>query len=173
MDKKQARKLGLSRRKQLSESERSVCDERIFQKLCILLSTVNTVGVYVSYGSEADTTRIIEWCLDHHKTAAVPKVLNHTLEFHHLAALDRLKPGMKGILEPTDEAIIPLSEIDAMLVPLSAFDSFGNRTGYGLGYYDSVLNMTKRKIGIGYQVQQVDHIECDPWDVRLDEIISD
>ena len=156
----------------MSAEERSVYDERIFQQLCVILKDIKVIGCYVSYGYEADTRRMIDWCLAQHKTVVVPKTLEHTLEFHQLQSIEHLVPGINGILEPSDEPVVPLSEIEVMVVPLSAYDKQGNRTGYGGGYYDSVLKYTRKNIGIGYPVQQVDHIECNPLDVALDAVVS-
>lgn len=173
MDKIQARAFGLNARKQLSEQERSVYDERIFQQVTAKLKDRSVVGCYVSYGKEADTRRIIEWCLDHQKTVAVPRTLSHTLEFRTIHSLNELKPGMKGILEPDESSpLISIQQIECMLVPLSAYDETGGRTGYGGGYYDSILKEVRYKVGIAYPVQQVAHIDTDPWDISLDEVIT-
>ena len=58
-----------------------------------------------------------------------------------------------------------------MFVPLSSFDPDHNRTGYGAGYYDSVLGKCPLKIGLAYREQMVEKIDTDPWDVLLDDVI--
>tara|TARA_A100001037_G_scaffold291978_1_gene306696 strand:- start:2215 stop:2457 length:243 start_codon:yes stop_codon:yes gene_type:complete len=66
-----------------------------------------------------------------------------------------------------------------VIVPLLAFDSRGNRLGYGGGYYDrtlSALNNDEAKIitiGVGYEVQLLDSIPVDQDDVALDCIITE
>lgn len=73
---------------------------------------------------------------------------------------------------PEPEIIIPLteSEIDLVIVPLLAFDTKGNRVGYGKGYYDRFLAKCKKdvlKIGISLFEPEKDEIEADDWDVKL------
>lgn len=44
-----------------------------------------------------------------------------------------------GIPEPVGGAVCPAEMIDAVLVPLLAFDKHGHRLGYGAGFYDRFL----------------------------------
>lgn len=44
-----------------------------------------------------------------------------------------------GISEPVGEAIADPKSIDVVLLPLLCFDEFGNRVGYGKGFYDRFL----------------------------------
>ena len=60
-----------------------------------------------------------------------------------------------------------------------AFDRSGNRLGYGAGYYDRTLErlrqMTARLqvIGVGYAFQEVDFIDPEPHDQKLDAIVTE
>ncbi len=51
----------------------------------------------------------------------------------------QLKENQWGIPEPTDGLACPVEKIDAVLVPLLAFDREGHRLGYGAGFYDRFL----------------------------------
>jgi 5-formyltetrahydrofolate cyclo-ligase len=58
-----------------------------------------------------------------------------------------------GILEPESEQEIPPGDIDAVFVPLLAFDLRGYRVGYGKGFYDRFLHQCRTdvlKIGFSY-----------------------
>jgi 5-formyltetrahydrofolate cyclo-ligase len=44
-----------------------------------------------------------------------------------------------GITEPKEGQIVPLNQIDLVLVPLLVFDEAGYRVGYGKGFYDRFL----------------------------------
>ena len=68
--------------------------------------------------------------------------------------------------------MIPVQKIDMMIVPLSSYDSKNHRTGYGKGYYDSVLLNCSNRIGVAFQEQEVDQIDIESHDITLDEIIS-
>lgn len=72
-------------------------------------------------------------------------------------------------------------QLDLILVPLVAFDEFGNRIGMGGGYYDQSLGyLNNRKhwrrpriIGVAHEFQRVDRVKTDRWDVQLDAIVTD
>ena len=171
MDKKSARKTGLSRRKNLSEEDRKKENSVLFQKMAETAKNFTVIGVYVSVKDEADTICFIRWCFAQGKTVCVPRMSGHTLTFHCITDLSDLHTAAFGILEPDDQNRIEPDHIEIMFVPLSAFDNEGNRTGYGKGFYDSILQTSARKYGIAYSCQRVDHIEADPWDVKLDAVL--
>ena len=58
------------------------------------------------------------------------------------------------------------------MAPLSSYDAENHRTGYGKGYYDSILMDCRNRIGVAFQEQEVDHIDVESHDITLDEIIS-
>lgn len=117
---------------------------------------------YVSYGSELDTRELIGEALRLGKQVYVPRVgENCRMDFFQIGALEELQPGFHGILEPPETAPIFMKsqsragEKDRavsgstnpsrqegqtlMLMPGVAFDPYGNRLGYGGGYYDRYL----------------------------------
>jgi len=61
------------------------------------------------------------------------------------------------------------------LVPGVCFDKHLYRVGFGKGFYDRFLSANKNifSIGICYDFQIVDSIEKDPFDVKLNKIISE
>ena len=171
MDKKSARRYGLDARTALSAADRLRKNRLIAERVISMIRDMEIIGCYVSMKDEADTYGILNWCLENGKTLAVPKVSGNTLVFHAIGSLADLRRGNFGVMEPEGGRIIQPEETDIMLVPLSCFDSNNNRTGYGRGYYDSILRQCPRKTGIAYAEQKTDCIECDPWDVPLDNVI--
>jgi len=80
-----------------------------------------------------------------------------------------------GIAEPVGDAIADPAIIDLVLVPLLCFDEFGNRVGYGKGYYDRFLARCRpdcHKVGLSLfpPVALIDGI--DENDVPLDICIT-
>mgnify|MGYP001269410633 CR=1 FL=1 len=66
--------------------------------------------------------------------------------------------GDYGVREPAPDVreIVSPSCIDFVIAPGLAFDVYGNRIGYGGGYYDKLLKELSRdvtQIGIGYDFQ--------------------
>ena len=70
--------------------------------------------------------------------------------------------------------VVESEDIDLFLVPLAACDQRGNRLGFGGGFYDrALLNQCGFKLGVGFSVQLVEHIEREAHDVTLDGFISE
>lgn len=171
MDKKTARKTGLANRAAISAEARKEKDTAIQKQVIEKIRDLKTVGCYVSFNDEADTSLIRQYCYETGKVLAVPKVDGNTLVFHRILSDSDLEKGCFGVMEPVLDDPVDPSKIDFMIVPLSSFDVKGNRTGYGKGYYDRILGRCRHTAGIAYAEQKTDLIEADPWDIALDEII--
>ena len=171
MDKKTARKTGLANRAAISTESRKEKDAAIQKQVIEKIRDLKTVGCYVSFSDEADTSLIRQYCYETGQVLAAPRVAGNTLVFHRIRSDSELEKGCFGVMEPEHDDPVDPSEIDLMIVPLSSFDAKGNRTGYGKGYYDSILGRCRHTAGIAYAEQKTDLIEADPWDIPLDEII--
>ena len=171
LDKKIARAKGLQARALLSLKERSEKSHTVCQEVISQIHAGMILGCYVSVKDELDTSEILEFCFANNISVCVPKVVENTLQFYKIKSNDDLVPAPFGLLEPNVTEMIPVQKIDMMIVPLSSYDSKNHRTGYGKGYYDSVLCNCINKIGIAFQEQEVDQIDVEPHDVTLDEII--
>ena len=170
MKKQEAREYGKTQRRLLSSLEKETKAHSIYEQLIPEMKKADSIGCYVSFKDEVSTKEIINYCLQSHKTICVPKVYGNTLQFYAIQSWQDLQEGSFHLLEPISTQIIDLHRINLMIVPLVAFDAYNNRCGYGRGFYDSVLQTCKRKVGIAYKEQKVDSIECDSWDVVLDRI---
>ena len=136
-----------------------------------------TVLFYVSYDSEVFTHNIIKDALDD-KIVAVPisNKKDNTLSLSILESWDDLVEGSYGILEPRKDCIkeISIDEIDLIIVPGVGFDENGNRLGHGKGYYDRLLEKTKKvSVGLAFELQIVKNIPTDRNDVPVDMIITE
>ncbi len=172
MDKTAARKTGLKARRNMTPEQRAEADALLCSGAFQFLAPYHTVGIYVSARDEADTRQLIQKLLDSGKCVCIPRVCGKTLTFHRITTLEGLVKSSFGIDEPEDKDRMAVADIEVMIVPLSAFDKAGHRTGYGRGFYDSVLNDSALKIGYAYPCQEVDSIDTDPWDVDLDGIMT-
>ena len=101
----------------------------------------------------------------------------------------KLKSGYMNIMEPaTDSAPGNLEKVDLsiysdkkalIIVPGLAFDVYGNRTGYGGGFYDRYLepyrenaNIIKAAVCYDFQLSK-DVISSSAHDVKMNYIITD
>jgi len=98
------------------------------------------------------------------------------LTFRRWTPSDDLKAGPYGTREPYPEK----AEIspNLVLVPLLAFTAYGERLGYGGGFYDRTLAKLKEAqevfaCGIAYAEQEAATLPTDEFDQRLDGILTD
>lgn len=87
-----------------------------------------------------------------------------------------------GIWEPAAVGTpMPAQHLDAVLVPLVAFDRQGNRLGMGAGFYDRAMafklarpaNRRPLLVGLAHHFQEVNSLQAQAWDVPLDAILTD
>lgn len=66
-------------------------------------------------------------------------------------------------------------KLDLILIPGLCFDKEGNRLGFGAGYYDKFLSLNPESFKIGFCPKDclVDKLPIDPWDCRVDLVITD
>ena len=142
-------------------------------------SPITSLHSYISYKSEVDTSSIIKRSLKNGTAISTPYLESATSEkFQNVRfeSFDKLVEGPYGIMQPTNPIESDISSLEYVLVPLAAFDGFGNRLGYGKGYYDRFLAQlpsTTTKIGLAYSSQEVDEIPSQVHDVSLDLIITE
>ncbi|MCM1325578.1 MAG: 5-formyltetrahydrofolate cyclo-ligase [Bacteroidales bacterium] len=191
-EKSSLRRQVLALRANISQKERKKAEilltERIighqwFYRSDILLG-------FVSYGTEISTLEILKEALRQKKKVYVPKVSekNQALDasgelemiFYRIFSMDELVPGYKGIPEPKgdSEAYVYQMEKDIrtlLLMPGAAFDPFGNRIGYGGGFYDRFLadkeDLRLCSIAVGFKCQMVEQIPVEEHDVKPYQII--
>ena len=172
LDKKIARAKGLQARALLSLKERNQKSHVVSQEVISRIHAGMVIGCYVSIKDELNTSEILKYCFANDIIVCVPKVVENTLQFYQIKSNHDLVPAPFGLLEPNVTEMIPVQKIDMMIVPLSSYDSKNRRTGYGKGYYDSVLLNCRNRIGVAFQEQEVDQIDVESHDITLDEIIS-
>ena len=181
-DKLLFRKQALKMRSELfsSAEEKKAADSKIFENLKSsgLIGKAELVLTYVSYRDEADTLKLIEYLLEEGITVAVPRCRKQgQMDFFTIKSLGDLKPSSMGIPEPEyDERNLVRDFTGALcIVPGTAFDLKGNRTGYGGGYYDRFLSSEKdvTPAGICYSPLIFDSVPSEAHDISVDYIITE
>ncbi len=82
--------------------------------------------------------------------------------------------GETGVLEPAGGARYESRGRAVVLVPLLAWTVAGDRLGRGGGWYDRVLPLLgAQAVGVGYEFQQRAQVPIEPWDVRLDFVVTE
>ena len=132
---------------------------------------------YVSHGTEVLTNEIFSAAWRCGKKTAVPKVQGaHDMGFYFIRSMKELAPGCWNILEPVGKPET-LAEGKKVLVilPGAAFDKYGNRIGYGKGYYDTYLKKHPeyRRIGLAFSTQCVKTIPAESHDVPVEFVVTE
>ena len=163
-------------RESLNEEIRKKKDDKIAEAFIEFLKKkpVKSVLLYASFGSEVDTWKIFEICLENSIKTAFPKVKGNYLELYLVEDRNQLCLTYKSILEPKNGERIDIEKIDLIVVPGIAFDCKGFRIGYGGGFYDRLLlNRKGLTVGLAYEEQIINEIPIDPFDQKVDLIITD
>lgn len=182
-EKKHIRHEILKKRSELSIEERTkaslVITDRIIGHQWFYRADV--ILTFVGYGSEVDTTGIINEALRCGKKVYAPRVCASEMNFYRIFSFNDLLRGYKGIPEPSgmsekyDFYSRAAEEKTLLLMPGVAFDMEKNRIGYGKGFYDRFLQdkeeLRLHSIAIGFSCQIVDKIPCGEHDVKPYQLI--
>ena len=153
---------------------------------------VPTVAVFASMRSEVDTRPFVEAAYARGWSVCFPCMVRDApgepsrMQFYRVSH-DRLEAARTAFLdapmrclacvalEVAGYADVAPDELDAVLVPLVAFDDAGNRLGYGGGNYDRLLPLLRDDaviLGIAFDEQRVDEVPCEPHDRQLARVVS-
>ena len=180
------------RRRSLSPSQRAKAHRQFAHLLLAsswssrLLQAGQRVAVYFAYGYEADLQHVITLARRRRCALYLPVITDfrHSrMRFVRYEADSAMRVNRYGIAEPDPRhaAIIPVRQLDLVLLPLVGFDAEGSRLGSGAGFYDRSLHHLRegrrwrrpKLIGVGYECQRVARLQPDRWDVPLDGILTE
>lgn len=137
----------------------------------------SAVLLYAATDNEVPTDLLIARALADGKRVFLPRVAGAELRFAEHRAGRAMRRGALGIPEPTGEDADLKEEAGVIvLAPLLAWDRSGARLGRGGGFYDRALAgapPTYHLAGLGYGFQECVAIPTDPWDVRLDHVVTE
>ena len=168
------------KKKRLSLTKQEV--DHLSQRVCKQLDKLSIwrlkhyhIFISISKYNELDTSSIINKLKSEKKIIIVPKISNN--ELVHIAINDQTEFSINeyGIKEPNNGNHFIIENLDLIFIPLLAYDLEGHRVGYGKGYYDRFLKLTKKsslKIGLSFfdPINKIQDI--DDNDVKLDYCIT-
>ncbi|MES0872523.1 5-formyltetrahydrofolate cyclo-ligase [Sinimarinibacterium thermocellulolyticum] len=136
------------------------------------------VGIYLACGSELPTDPLIRLALRDGKRLYVPRIgAQGSMRFLAWRPGAAMRRNQHGIDEPRRAPMRPWRELDLIIVPLVGFDRSGYRLGAGGGYYDRLFarRHATRPTCLGWALaqQQIPAVPRDPWDRRLDGIVTE
>ena len=180
--KRELRQLARTRNSQIAPEQRRTLSAAAIAQLLARpeFQRAQRILGYLPLTDELDVSAALESALRAGKTVALPRYIPE--ENTYCAALvtetfASLSPGAFGIREPSaSAAIMPLNQLDFVLVPGVAFDASGRRLGRGKGFYDRLLaNVNSAdciKCGIAADEQIVTGIPAEAHDIPMNLIIT-
>ena len=134
------------------------------------------IMVYKRLGNEADTSPIISKAFADGKALVFPvtDAESGKITPYYADESTEFVSGGFSVSEPKNSVQANPFDIDVVLIPGIAFDSFGARVGFGKGCYDMFLPKTNAlKIGYCYQFQLADKIPASDHDINMDYVITE
>lgn len=187
-DRRQLRRQMRERRRSLSPLLREAAHRQFARTLSRsnFLQPGRRIAVYFAYGHEADLAHVIALARRRGCLLYLPVITDfrhYRMRFVRYQADSVMRVNRYGIAEPDPRhaEVIPVRQLDLILLPLVAFDACGSRLGSGAGFYDRSLQHLRsgrrwrrpKLIGVGYECQRVTRLQPDRWDVPLDGMLTE
>ncbi|PDS26608.1 5-formyltetrahydrofolate cyclo-ligase [Flavobacterium branchiophilum] len=127
--------------------------------------------------NEVNTEFILPILAGKDKEIVVSQSNFQTMEMTHFLLTDHTTIRLNAfqIPEPQDGLVVPNELLDVVFVPLLAFDTHGNRVGYGKGFYDKMLKKCRDnvlKIGLSFFEPENQIANVSDTDIRLDCVVT-
>ena len=173
-------------RETIPAEERKRVDAAITQRVLALpeYQAAQAVLAYLSFGTEVETRTIIKQAWADGKRVFLPRCVpdERAMVWYRVDSLKGLVRSPLGMEEPVEdsarEANLATLQGALVLVPGLAFDSEGNRLGYGGGYYDVCLpgldSVVFTTVGLCRSCQMVSRVEVvDSHDYPVSVVVTE
>lgn len=151
------------------------------QRNCISLVEdlgANSVFIYLEsqLNREVATSAIVQYLTEASISMYVPRI--KTSGIMNAVLIDsgsHLELNKWGIPEPVVSGSTRPMNLDVAIVPLLGCDTYGNRLGYGKGYYDRFLSKYPGTLTIGLcpELAIVDSVPAEEHDVALNYVVTE
>ena len=181
---KTLRKKALHARRSMSEDARATASRIICKRVCESREfySSKSIACYLPMHDEVDTREIIERAWRANKRVFVPIMRsNSEMTFCRIDPESELEKNNFDLWEPKRGFLIKPEQLDLVVTPTVAFDSYKNRIGMGGGYFDRCFSFLRHRktwirpklVGVAFRCQEVEQITPNRWDIRLYRIITD
>ena len=178
------RQANRKRRGELSPRRLQVASQALAQRIIELdvYARSTQLAVYFAVNGEIGLDVVIDHALAAGKRVFLPNLDRVSLRFSPYFREQKMRINKFRLPEPDvgDEQMLQPDQLDLVLAPLVVFDENRNRIGMGGGFYDRSFAMRKSSqvsapvlIGVAHELQKVDEIIPQEWDVRLDMVVTD
>jgi 5-formyltetrahydrofolate cyclo-ligase len=181
---KQLRKQYRNLRAGLDQDTLDRAARNLGERICSMPEFVRAgrIAAYYAVNGEINLDCVIDRALAQGKQIYLPNLDQQTLRFAPYSRQQKMRINRFKLPEPdvADDAMLAPEALDLVLAPLVVFDPMRNRIGMGGGFYDRSFAFRKDPdqsrpilIGVAHELQKVERLEPEPWDVRLDMIVTD
>ncbi len=174
-------------RRALSRTFRDHAAEQITQQFMNLncFTAAQHIAGYKAFDGECDPQRLIEYAWSLKKQVYLPVLtddLQNPLQFAPYSPQTPCKLNRFGIAEPDITASWRLAQqLDLVITPIVGFTVTGWRLGMGGGFYDRTFAFLRDRpnscipylLGIAFECQKIEYLECRAWDVPLHGILTE
>jgi len=180
MNKQALRALYKEKRATISPEQQALLSQQIAEQTLLLpiwdKRVFHSFLSIISFG-EVDTSYLIRLLQERGKTLVVSRTLMETVRMEHFRYdPSQIQADNKWhIPEPQGGIPVKSEEIEVVFVPLLAYDTKGNRVGYGKGFYDNFLEECKAdtlKVGLSFFPPEPLIEDVREGDIALDYVVT-
>ena len=141
-----------------------------------------SIAAYFAVNGEIGLKPVIRHAWSQGKQIYLPNLDQVDLRFSPYFDGQTMRINKFRLPEPDvgDDEMLAPDELDLVLAPLVVFDEGRNRIGMGGGFYDRSFAFRKNPgsthpvlIGVAHELQKVDQLIPEEWDVRLDMVVTE
>lgn len=183
--KSELRRALIQRRRALIAGERAQATRRILVRALRLpqFKPGARIAVYVPFGSELDPAYLVRAARRRGMRLYTPVVTHlKRRRMRFVPLTEQIRSGMQRT--PGDLTRLPavgMRWLDLVLCPVVGIDARGYRLGMGAGFFDRALTFRRLRkiwrgpalIALAFDLQRIDSVGPDPWDARLDGVITE
>jgi len=171
-------------RAELDQASLDRAASRLGKRICEMpeFDQSQRIAVYFAVNGEISLDPVIDSALAQEKQVYLPNLDQSSLRFSPYFRQQKMRINRFRLPEPDvgDDEMLAPEALDLVLAPLVVFDAMRNRIGMGGGYYDRSFEFRKNRdrlkpvlIGVAHELQKVNRLNPESWDIRLDLIVTD
>ncbi len=179
MKKTEIRKRYLEKKESLCETEVHSLSENIFENFISTFDLKENQKIHcflsIPEKGEVETKLFLNYFFENKIRVFVPKIVRGKLIALEIDKETPLFENSWGIKEPAGEVDSDVKDFDMIITPLLYCDEFGNRVGYGKGFYDrffAEINQNALKIGVSFFPPNEKVEDVSEFDVTLDYLVT-
>lgn len=179
MKKSEIRKVYLQKKESLTDTEVQTLSEKIFENFIAKFNVQESQKIHcflsIPEKGEVDTSLFLNTFFEDKIRVFVPKIVKAKMISLEITVKTPLIESAWGIKEPAGNEDVGIKDYDFIITPLLYSDQFGNRVGYGKGFYDrffSEINPNAIKVGVSFFSPKEKIANISAFDVPLDYLVT-